>query len=156
MNSRRPSLLPAKTFINLPSIYVSFQKLVQIADTQVWRPLFSRTVMFFSCLTCFLYIIPYAGRGLLTLPVITSRNERATGHSAYLWASFLSAESDAELRTQQRPIKSGTRHLYSAGDLNCMYLEKESHRTLDSLYQRPYFPIRTWVSEAHTNGETAQ
>lgn len=43
-------------------------------------------------------------------------------------------------------VKSGTSRLYSAGPLNCMYPGKTSHRPLTSLYQHPYFPIRTWES----------
>lgn len=50
-------------------------------------------------------------------------------------------------------VKSGTSRLYSAGALNCMYPGKTSHRPLTSLYQHPYFPIRTWEWD-HTNGET--
>ena len=43
---------------------LSSQKPVQIANTQAWRPPSNRTVMVFSCLTCFLYIIPYVGRAV--------------------------------------------------------------------------------------------
>ena len=43
-------------------------------------------------------------------------------------------------------VNSGTSRLYSAGALNCMYPGKTSHRALVSLYQRPNFPIRSWLS----------
>lgn len=141
MKSRRQCTLPAKTFISLPINDLSSQKLVQIADIQVWRPLSNRTD-FFSCLTSFLYIIPYVGpRGLLTpsFPVTTPRNEIAIRHSVCLWASFLRVRSRV-----QSSVLSKSRKIWTAGALNCMYPGKASHRALASLYQCPYFRSVPW------------